>query len=120
MTKVAVSHEPGSAESMPYRAVAGRNQAMGRTAGEALDALAAQLPVEDAQTLVIVRDLKPDRFFDADQRRRLTELMALRAEVLAGRATWNREDEAELERLVDAELRAATERAEALARDLGR
>ena len=34
MTKVAVYHEPADPESMPYRAVAGRNQASGRTPGE--------------------------------------------------------------------------------------
>jgi hypothetical protein len=120
MTKVAVLSESVDAESMPYRAVSGRNQAMGRTAGEALDALTALLPKEDAETLVIVRDLKADRFFSAEQRRRMTELMALRTEVRFGRASWSNEDEADLERLVDAELRAAMERAEALARELGR
>lgn len=120
MTKVAVLSEPVDAESMPYRAVSGQNQAMGRTAGEALDALTALLPKEDAETLVIVRDLNADRFFNAEQRRRLTELMARREEARGGRKSWSAEDEAELERLVDAELRAATERAEALARELGR
>jgi hypothetical protein len=119
MTKVSVSHEPGNADSMSYRAVAGRTQALGRTAGEALDALAAQLAPEDAETLVIVRDLKPDRFFSSEQRRRLAELVALRREVLAGRARWDREDAAELELLVDAELQAAAERARNLVRDLG-
>ena len=63
MTKVAVYHESADPESMPYPAVAGRNQAMGRTAGEALDALALQLPQEAADTLVIVRNMSPDRFF---------------------------------------------------------
>ncbi len=37
MTKVAVYHESADPGSMPYRASSGRNQAMGRTAGEALD-----------------------------------------------------------------------------------
>ena len=57
MTKVAVYHESADPGLMPYRAVSGRNQAMGRTAGEALDALASQLPQEDAETLVIVRNM---------------------------------------------------------------
>ena len=38
MTRVAVYHESADPESMPYRAVAGRKLAMGRTAGEALNA----------------------------------------------------------------------------------
>ena len=62
MTKVAVYHGPVDSETLPYRAVAGRNTAMGRTAGEALDALASQLPVEDGDTFVIVRHMSPDRF----------------------------------------------------------
>jgi hypothetical protein len=51
---------------------------MGRTAGEALDALASQLPREDVETLVIVRNMSPDRFFSAEQRSRLEDLTALR------------------------------------------
>jgi hypothetical protein len=120
MTMVAVLEEPGNPGSMTYRAIAGRTQAMGRTAGEALDALTAQLSPEAIQTLVIVRDMKPDEYFDADQRRRLAELMSLRRAALAGAASWSPADAAELEHLVGAELLAATRRAEALARDLGK
>ena len=90
MTKVAVYHESADPESMPYRAVSGPNQAMGRTAGEALDALALQLPQEAADTLVIVRNMSPDRFFSAEQRRRMEELMALRREAIAGNSLWTR------------------------------
>ena len=118
MTKVAVYHEPADPELMPYRAVSGRNQAMGRTAGEALDALASQLPREDAETLVFVRNMSADRFFNAEQRSRLEELMALRRGASAGNSGRTEMEEAELETLVDAELRAATERAVALFHDL--
>ncbi len=118
MTKVAVYHESADPESMPFRAVSGRNQAMGRTAGEALDALAAQLPQEDADTLVIVRNMSPDRFFSAGQRRRLEELMALRREAIATNSLLTAQQEAELEQLVDAEVRAATDRATALFGDM--
>jgi hypothetical protein len=58
-----------------FRAVTLYNQAAGRTAGEALDALATQLPAEEAETLIIVRSLGLDRFFTAGQRQRLAELM---------------------------------------------
>ncbi len=118
MTRVALSQEPGDAGSMPYRAIAGRNQAMGRTAGEALDALSTQLPGEEADTFVIVRNMSPDRFFTAGQRRRLEELMNLRRDALAGNSRRGAEEEAELEQLVDAEVRSAAERAAALLRDL--
>ena len=118
MTKVAVYRESVSQESMPFRAVSGRNQAMGRTAGEALDALAAQLPQEDADNLVIIRNMRPDRFFGAEQRRRLEELMVLRCEAIAANSHLTAQQEAELEQLVDDEVRAATCRATALFDDL--
>ena len=118
MTKVAVYRDSADPESMSYRAVSGRNQAMGRTAGEALDALALQLPREDAETLVIVRNMSPDRFFVAEQRRRLEALMASKRVAIAGNSRLTAEDDAELEQLIDAELRAATERATALFHDL--
>jgi hypothetical protein len=78
-----VYRDSAEPESMPYRAVSGRNQAVGRTAGEALDALASQLPREAADTFVIVRNMSPDRFFNAEQRSRLEELIALRREAIA-------------------------------------
>lgn len=120
MTQVLLIHDAVDPETMPYRAVAGGIQAMGRTAGEALDALAARLGSEEAKTLVIVRNLAADRYFSIEQRQRLEQLMARRRQAHNGHAAWTPDDEAELERLVDAELRAATERAEALCRELGR
>ncbi len=118
MAKVAVYQEPADSELMPYRAVSGEKQGLGHTAGEALDALASQLPPEDTESLVIVRSLRADRFFDAEQRRRLEELMALRRQAIAGNARLTAQEEAELEQLVDAELQAATRRASALFHDL--
>jgi hypothetical protein len=120
MTKVALFREDAGAEEAAFRAMAVRKQAMGRTAGEALDALTAQLPSEEGDTLIIVRRLGPDRLFTAKQRQRLEQLMA----------SWrlSREtgdslpvaEQSELEQLIDAELRAATERAAALGRELAR
>jgi hypothetical protein len=118
MTKVAVYHDPVDSETFPYRAVAGRSTAMGRTAGEALDALASQLHIEDTDTFVIVRNMSPDRFFSAEQRRRLEDLMALKREAVARNGRMSAQEEAELEQLVDAEVKAATDRAVALFHDL--
>jgi hypothetical protein len=120
MTKVAVYHEPTDPARMPFRAIAGRNQAQGRTAGEAPDALASQLPQDEVDTLVIVRSMSPDQFFGAEQRRRLEELIALNREAVAGNASLNAAEQAELEQVVDAELLATTARAAALLRELGR
>ena len=59
MTKVTVSKDNADTDKAGYRAVTARNQAVGRTAGEALDALASQLPTEDTGTLIIVRRPRP-------------------------------------------------------------
>lgn len=92
-----------------YRAVTGDKESTGRTAGEALDALTSQLSDDESGTLVIVQNRKPDRFFNAEQQARLTELMA-RREV----GTLSSEEEGELEQLVEIELNGARGRAEAL------
>ena len=65
MTKVAVLEENDGAHQVSFRAVTAGNQAMGRTAGEALDALTSQLPDGGADTLIIVRSLRPDHLFTA-------------------------------------------------------
>jgi hypothetical protein len=70
MTKVALSRENTNTDKIEFRAITAHNQAAGRTPGEALDALATQLPAEDAGTLIIVRGLVPDRYFTTEQRDR--------------------------------------------------
>ena len=90
-----------------YRAFAGDKESTGRTAGEALDALASQLEDEESGTLVIVQNFKADKFFNAAQQERLTELMQLRKE-----RSLSSEEESELESLVTAELDGARQRAE--------
>jgi hypothetical protein len=120
MTRVTVLKDGADDQAASYRAVGGHAQASGRTAGEAVDALAAQLPEDQADTLIIVRDLRPDRFFPAERRRRLDELMARwRAERDSG-TTLPAEERAELERLIDDELQATAERAAEAWRELRR
>ena len=92
-----------------YRAVAGDRESTGRTAGEALDALASQLEDAESGTLVIVQNHKADQFFNAAQQERLTALMQLRKT-----GNLSPEEESELESLVEAELDGARRRAEAL------
>jgi sarcosine oxidase gamma subunit len=95
-----------------------RNQAMGRTAGEALDALTTQLGPDEAGTLVIVRNLGPDRFFTAEQRQRLEQLMARWRSARDAGQSLSAAEQSELENLIDAEVRAAAERASALLGEL--
>lgn len=96
-----------------YRAVTGDKESTGRTAGEALDALASQLSEDESGTLVIVQNRKADRFFNATQQARLTKLMQGRE---AGKLTL--EEERELENLIEAELDGSRERTETLLREL--
>lgn len=91
-----------------YRALAGDKESVGRTAGEALDALTSQLEEEESGTLIIVQKRKADAFFSEAQQTRLTKLMRLRRS-----ETLSSEEERELEGLVEAELDGARQRAEA-------
>lgn len=120
MTRVTVVHEESGAAGATYRAVGGHAQGSGRTAGEAVDALAARLPEGADATLIIVRDLRPDRFFPAESRRRLDELMARWRAARDAGSDLPAADRAELQRLVDAETEAAAARAEQVWRELGR
>lgn len=118
MTKVAMLAGTSNGGLPSYRAAAGDKQSVGRTAGEALDALVSQLPTDQAGTIVIVQDLRPDRFFTAAQRERLSELMdRWRAARDAG-ASLDPAEQAELDALVEAELHGSAERAAAVAHGL--
>jgi hypothetical protein len=114
MTTIAILPENPGKQDTRYRAVAGTKHSSGRTAGEALDALSAQLDPSLAGTLVVVQQLRPDHFFTADQQEKLEQLMARwRTAREAGQALAA-EDQAALERLAEAELKAASDRAAAL------
>lgn len=119
MTKIAIVPEPADSGPVTYRAIAGRQQSVGKTAGEALDALTAALKCEDSTTLVIVQHQQPDRFFTPEQQARLQELMRRWRQARDGGAALTSEEQRELDELVDAEVRAAGERAGALLRELG-
>jgi hypothetical protein len=117
MTKVAVFREKDGENEIGFLAMTGHNQAAGRTAGEALDALASQLSPEEADTLIIVRSLGPDRFFTGEQRQRLGELMARWRSARDEGKTLPDDEQTQLANLVESEVRAATERAAAVYRE---
>lgn len=118
MTKVTVLREELEGREATFRAVGGHTQAAGRTAGEAVNALASRLPDDEAGTLILVRDLRPDRFFSAEQRQRLTDLMALWRTARDSGAILPDAEQSELQDLADAETEAATARAKEAWRDL--
>lgn len=117
MTKVAIVPEPTPTGETAYRAIAGAWNSVGKTAGQALDALTALLPKDEAGTVLVVQHQFPDRFFTARQQGRLRTLMTRwRAARDAGKALPPAE-QAELDALSEAELRAATERTNALLKE---
>lgn len=119
MTKVAILPEPADTGQITYRAIAGGRQSSGKTAGEALDGLTAALPAEETGTLVIVQHQRPDEFFDAAQQTRLTALMARWRAARDVGGVLPPAEQAELDELVDAEVRAAGERTAAVLREFG-
>jgi hypothetical protein len=118
MTTIAILPENPGSVGTQYRAVAGQRQSVGRTAGEALDALTAQLDESQAGTLVVVQQLRPDCFFTSGQQKRLEELMARWRQARDQGSSLRPTEQAELDALVEAELRAAADRAAALVHGL--
>ena len=98
--------------------MAGDKHSHGKTAGEALDALTAQLSKDETGTLVIVQHFRPDHFFTADQQQRMAELMARWWAAREAGATLPAAEQAELDSLVDEEVHASAKRTAALLHDL--
>ena len=118
--KVAILPEPTTQGGVEYRAIAAGRQAVAQTAGAALDAVTAQLPVDEAGTLVIVQNHRPDQFFTVEQQRRLSELMGRWRAARDGGTSLPASEQAELDALIDAEVQASGRRAATLLADLGK
>ena len=119
MTKVSILPESAESGQVTYRAIAGRRQSVGKTAGEALDALNSSLPDEQSATLVVVQYQRPDPFFSAEQQARLTELMARWRAARDAGIRLPPAEQSELDDLAEAEVRSSGERTAALLRELG-
>ncbi|HEY9605460.1 MAG TPA: hypothetical protein V6C85_27895 [Allocoleopsis sp.] len=118
MTTVAILPVSDTNGERLYRAIAGDKQSIGKTAGEALDALTAQLEGSELGTLLIIQSFRPDWFFSTEQQQRLSDLMNLWQTARHRGQTLPPEQQAELDSLVEAELKAATVRTAALVQQL--
>jgi len=118
MAKVAILPVITAKGHVSYCAVSGDKHSQGRTAGEALDALTAQLSEDETGALIIVQNLHPDRFFNANQQQRLARLMDRWRVARDQEASLPADEQTELEALIETELRAATARVAALADEL--
>jgi hypothetical protein len=97
-----------------YRAILGDKQSVGKTAGQALDALMSQLNQPSFSALLLIQNFEPDRFFTAAQQTRLAQLMEQWRTAQNEGHPLPPELQAELDELVDAELNATRDRAAAL------
>jgi hypothetical protein len=114
MTTVSILPISGVSGEKSYRAIAGDKQWIGKTAGQALDGLTAQLGGSGFGALLVIQSFNPDLFFSADQQNRLSELMDLWRVARDRGEALPLNQQAELDALVDAELRAATARTNTL------
>ena len=115
MTTISVFPDTTGSPVRLYRAVAGEREAVGPTVGDALKAVTDQMGDPQETTVIIVQPMQPDRFFNADQVRRLRELMTKWRVALNSGARLPPDEQAELDSLVQAELDGMVERTKALA-----
>jgi hypothetical protein len=114
MTTVAILPISDDRGEKAYRAVSGNKHSIGKTAGQALDALTAQLGETEFSGLLVMQSFRPDSFFGAQQQRRLSELMELWRSARDQGRELPAHQQTELDELVEAEMKAATARAAAL------
>lgn len=112
--KVAIYELPAVGGGFIYRAFAGALRSDGRTAGEALDRVTAQIPKDDATPLVILQHRHGDQFFPAAKVERLERLMARWRSARDGGPALSEAESAELDQLIELETLAAGERGAAL------
>ena len=109
MTSIAIRTDQKETGERQFRAIAGDRQSLGRTMGEALDALTAEWGDSIQETVVLIQRFQPDRYFTQAQCDRMQVL-------LARRPTLTPEERTELEALIDAEVDATIARTETRAR----
>lgn len=110
MTTVSILPISDTNGAKSYRAIAGNKHSVGKTAGQALDALTAQLGEIEFSALLFIQNFHPDPFFSAEQQKRLSELMSLWRLARDRGQELPAEQQTELDKLVEAELKAATAR----------
>lgn len=106
---------PPNGNSTKFRAVIGEKEFFGKTAGEALDALALDVEGEKSETIYFLQRCQPDEFFNAQQLQRLSHLMEKLHEAEAESKQLSADERAELEQLIDEELDASGKRAAKIA-----
>lgn len=115
MTTVAILPISNASGEKSYRAISGDKQSVGKTAGQALDALTTQLGEVEFRALLIIDHFHGDQFFTKEQQQRLSELMNMWKIARDQKQELSPEIQIELDNLVSLELNAATARTAFLA-----
>jgi predicted Zn-dependent protease with MMP-like domain len=105
MTAITIRTDQKETGERQFRAIAGNRQSLGRTMGEALDALTAEWGDKVQETVVLIQRFQPDQYFTQAQYDRMQAL-------LTRRLTLTPEERTELEALIDAEIDATVARTE--------
>ena len=111
MPSISLRREDEKSGQPRFRATAWDRQSVGRTVGEALDALVATWADDDTTSAVLIQRFRPDDHFTASQHDRQRDL-------LNRSATLTTDERAELEGLIDLELDATISRTNCLIRRL--
>ena len=115
MNTVAILPISNASGEKSYRAISGDKQSVGKTAGQALDALTIQLGKVEFRGLLIIDNFHDDQFFTREQQQRLSELMNMWRIARDQEQELPPEIQTELDNLVNLELNAATARTTFLA-----
>lgn len=118
MNTITIFAEGQAASSRRYKAVSGQHHSSGKTVGEALDALTSQMEQPEDTTVIVVQHRQPDEFFSAVQQQRLQELMQRWRAARDTRTPFPPEEQAELDNLIQEEVRGAGLRAAAMLQKL--
>lgn len=108
-----------SIDGVRYSAVATNKCGEGASVGSAIDALTPQLEREST-TVVLIQNRLPDQFFTATQQTRLESLMSQWRSYRDSGVAFPVLDQAELETLIEAEVKASASRATFVAGEMKR
>jgi hypothetical protein len=114
MTSISILPITDATGNQHYQAIAGDRHSTGQTPGAALDAIVAQTGQLGAEFFLLTPNFQPDRFFTAEQQQRLATLMAEWHNARDQAQHFPDDLQQELDALVEAELRASTDRLTAL------
>ena len=107
MPSMSIQSENDSKQARLFRALSGRRQSVGKTPGEALDALIAQEGETMESSAILIQRFGSDSFFTQNQYDRMQYLFGLSSGL-------SKEENSELDSLIDVEIEATIRRTDSL------